>query len=299
MLLIGLHIAFASIAHAQAKARLAQGKGVRVVVDRDKGLPVEPYSGKQRMGFDGGKIGGIEFKFKLELSWLTFGLSSIRHSCNSYAPSQVSQKALKLSCLKKLNLARKVSWNCHKIAQPATRCRQHSDGRAARGVSGRRRWRRWFALRRGLRWRCLLLGRRRGRRWRVLDRLDGPRHELGRSVGEGLVQRSGRRSSVGASRRRCGVERLRRDDLAAWSEDLRLEFELAMRLGAGDEREAPDVEHKLVGRLRSIARPAHGARIAGILEALDELLLEQDRNVVAPPRIRNVGALQHRRQGAP
>ena len=167
----------------------------------------------------------------------------------------------------------------------------HSDGRAARGVLGRRRWRRWFALRRGLRWRCLLLGRRRGGRWCVLDRLDGPRHELGRSVGEGLVQRSGRCSSVGSSRRRCGMKRLRRDDLAARSEDLCLEFELAMGLGAGDEREAPDVEHKLVGRLESIARPAHGARIAGILEALDELLLEQDRNVVTPPRIRNVGAL--------
>jgi hypothetical protein len=28
------------------------------------------------MGFDGGKIGGIEFKFKLEFSWLSFALPS-------------------------------------------------------------------------------------------------------------------------------------------------------------------------------------------------------------------------------
>src|SRR6476646_3028722 len=111
----GLHIAFASVTHAQAKTRLVQGKGVRVVVDRDQGLPDEPYSGKQRMRFDSGKIGWIEFKFKLELSWLTFGLITVRHNRNSYAPSQVSQKALTLSCLKKLNLAGKVSWNCHKM----------------------------------------------------------------------------------------------------------------------------------------------------------------------------------------
>jgi hypothetical protein len=91
------------------------------------------------MCFDSGKIGGIEFKFKLELSWLAFRLITVRHNRNSYAPRQVSQKALKLSCPKKLNLARKVSSNCHKLyaramerasrAMPARR-----DERAARGV---------------------------------------------------------------------------------------------------------------------------------------------------------------------
>src|SRR6476660_8806916 len=118
----GRHRAFASVTHAQAKTRLVQGKGIRVVVDRDQGLPDEPYSGKQRMRFDSGKIGWIEFKFKLELSWLTFGLIT-RHNCNSYAPREVSQKALKLSCLKKLNLAGKVSWNCHKMTATGERRR--------------------------------------------------------------------------------------------------------------------------------------------------------------------------------
>src|SRR6476659_3335103 len=119
----GLHIAFAGIAHAQAKTRLVQGTGVSVVIDRDQGLPDEPYSGKQRMRFDSGKIGWIEFKFKLELSWLTFGLITVRHNRNSYAPRQVSQKALKLSCLKKLNLA-EIAMDCHKTTQTRTaRCR--------------------------------------------------------------------------------------------------------------------------------------------------------------------------------
>ncbi len=68
------------------------------------------------MGFDGGKIGWIEFKFKLELSWLGFGLGGTTHRRNSYAPRRLSQKALKLSCLNKLNLAGKASSNCHKRA---------------------------------------------------------------------------------------------------------------------------------------------------------------------------------------
>ena len=46
------------------------------------------------MGFDGGKIGWIEFKFKLELSWLGFGLGGTTHRRNSYAPRRLSQKAL-------------------------------------------------------------------------------------------------------------------------------------------------------------------------------------------------------------
>src|SRR5207344_1194855 len=126
----------------------------------------------------------------------------------------------------------------------------------------------------------------------AIDGVDGPRHELLRGLGEGLVQRRSGRSGIGAARWRRRVERLRRDDLAAWSEDLRLEFELAMRLGAGDERKAPHVEQKLIGRIESVTWPADGLRIAGVLEALDELLLKQDRDIVGPSRIRNVRALR-------
>ena len=61
------------------------------------------------MRFDGGKIGGIEFKFKLELSWLTLGLTTASHGRNSIAPHQLSHNALKLSCLKTANLARKAA----------------------------------------------------------------------------------------------------------------------------------------------------------------------------------------------
>src|SRR4029078_6773812 len=100
----------------------------------------------------------------------------------------------------------------------------------------------------------------------------GPRHELLCCLGEGLVQRSGRCGSIGACRRRRRVYRLRREDLAAWSEDLRLEFELAMRLGAGDERKAPHVEQKLIRRVESVARAAHRFRIAGVLDALHALV---------------------------
>ena len=76
-----LHIASVRFAHAQGEPRFVQRGRVRVVIDRDQSLPVEPYPGEQGMGFDGGKIGGIEFKFKLELSWLSFGLS--RHHSSS------------------------------------------------------------------------------------------------------------------------------------------------------------------------------------------------------------------------
>ena len=58
------------------------------------------------------------------------------------------------------------------------------------------------------------------------------------------------------------------------------------------ERERPDVEQQLIGRLKSVARAAHRLRIAGVLEALDEFLLQQDRDVVGPFRVRDVGALR-------
>jgi hypothetical protein len=75
----------------------------------------------------------------------------------------------------------------------------------------------------------LACGRRSRLGWSAIDGVDGPRHELLCCLGKGLVQRRRRSSSIGACRRRRRVERLRRDDLAAWSEDLRLEFELAKR----------------------------------------------------------------------
>jgi hypothetical protein len=40
------------------------------------------------MGFDGGKIGGIEFKFKLEFSWLSFAFTVATHRRNSDSPRQ-------------------------------------------------------------------------------------------------------------------------------------------------------------------------------------------------------------------
>ena len=120
----GLHISGARMPHAQGEPRLVQRARLGIVVDGDKRLPVEPYPGEQRMGFDGGKIGRIEFKFKLELSWLGLGPSdNATHHHNPDTSRQLSQRALKLSWLKKLNLAGKPSSNCHRRSRATAQTR--------------------------------------------------------------------------------------------------------------------------------------------------------------------------------